>query len=153
VRSTRAAAREAAVPLDIYAFDHVVLNVADVEASARWYERVLGMTREDFVPGPGQPARVALRFGRQKLNLRPVTAPKDEWLTAAHERAGSDDVCFLTGAGPEDVVAHFRACGVTIVAGPVTRRGASGTLASVYCRDPDGNLIEVGSYAREARPS
>ncbi len=30
--------------------------------------------------------------------------------------------------------------------GPVERTGAEGTLRSVYCRDPDGNLIEVSNY-------
>ena len=26
------------------------------------------------------------------------------------------------------------------------KQGARGTLRSVYCRDPDGNLIEIASY-------
>ena len=28
--------------------DHIVLNVKSVEISAAWYQRVLGMEREDF---------------------------------------------------------------------------------------------------------
>jgi catechol 2,3-dioxygenase-like lactoylglutathione lyase family enzyme len=48
--------------------------------------------------------------------------------------------------GPEDVVAHLHECGVMIVAGPVERTGALGPMRSVYCRDPDGNLVEVASY-------
>jgi len=28
----------------------------------------------------------------------------------------------------------------------VERTGAAGKLRSVYCRDPDGNLIEVSNY-------
>ena len=31
--------------LEIDRIDHIVLNVADVEASAAWYARVLGMER------------------------------------------------------------------------------------------------------------
>ena len=50
--------------------DHVVVNCRDVEATAEWYVRVLGMARETFGPG-----RTALRFGNQKLNLRPTGAP------------------------------------------------------------------------------
>jgi catechol 2,3-dioxygenase-like lactoylglutathione lyase family enzyme len=36
---------------------------------------------------------------------------------------------------------------VAIELGPVEKRGARGTLISIYCRDPDGNLIEISSYA------
>ena len=43
--------------LTVHALDHLVLNVADPEASCAWYQRVLGMAREDFVPVPGKPSR------------------------------------------------------------------------------------------------
>ncbi|MDR3490252.1 MAG: VOC family protein, partial [Bradyrhizobium sp.] len=59
---------------------------------------------------------------------------------------GSDDLCFLTAATPEQVVAHLKAQGVAIEEGPVARQGARGMLRSVYCRDPDGSLIEISSY-------
>ena len=32
--------------------------------------------------------------------------------------------------------------------GTVLRTGAVGQLRSVYCRDPDGNLIEISNYTR-----
>jgi hypothetical protein len=35
---------------------------------------------------------------------------------------------------------------VAVEVGPVSRRGARGEMTSVYCRDPDGNLIEVAKY-------
>jgi len=44
------------------------------------------------------------------------------------------------------VVAHLRRCGVAIEEGPTRKQGARGTLLSVYCRDPDGSLIEISSY-------
>jgi catechol 2,3-dioxygenase-like lactoylglutathione lyase family enzyme len=132
--------------LRVEAVDHLVINVRDVEASASWYARVLGMERQDFAPSPGQPPRTAMMFGRQKINLRPITASKQDWFTAEHEAVGSDDFCFLTTSSPEDVVAHLERCGVAIEAGPGERSGARGTLLSVYCRDPDGSLIEIASY-------
>ncbi len=127
------------------ALDHIVINVGDVEAAAAWYERVLGMTRETWqVPGRGQVT--AVKFGRQKINLRPVSATQAQWFTGRQVAPGSDDLCFLTQAAPQQVVEHLGACGVEIEEGPVEKRGAVGTLLSVYCRDPDGNLIEISSY-------
>jgi catechol 2,3-dioxygenase-like lactoylglutathione lyase family enzyme len=98
------------------------------------------------VPGHGKTPRTSVVFGNQKINLRPRDADKAEWFTADHQTAGSDDLCFLTSSSPQQVVAHLKAHGVTIEEGPVARRGARGMLRSVYCRDPDGSLIEISSY-------
>ncbi len=130
--------------LTVERIDHVVLNCHDVEATAAWYERVLGMRRETF----GRSGRVALRFGEQKLNLRPVGALADDpdWVTGSVEAAGSEDLCFITRTSPDEVRAHLVACGAVIVAGPVTRIGALGPMTSHYCRDVDGNLVEIAVY-------
>ncbi|MGZ4513502.1 MAG: VOC family protein [Mycobacterium sp.] len=124
--------------------DHVVLNCNDVETTAAWYERVLGMRRETF--GPSN--RIALRFGEQKLNLRRVGALADdpEWVTGSVEAAGSEDLCFITRCSPDEVRAHHVGCGAEIIAGPVTRTGALGPMTSHYCRDVDGNLVEIAVY-------
>jgi catechol 2,3-dioxygenase-like lactoylglutathione lyase family enzyme len=135
--------------LTVRALDHLVVQVSDLEVSAGWYKRVLGMTREDVPPAPGKPPRTGMRFGRQKINLRPIAASKEDWFTAEHEAAGSEDLCFLTDATPDQVVQHLRAESVAIVTGPGPRQGALGTLISVYCRDPDGSVIEIASYLEE----
>jgi catechol 2,3-dioxygenase-like lactoylglutathione lyase family enzyme len=144
-KSAAAADREPAMSI-VTTLDHLVLNVRDVEASAAWYERVLGMTRHDFKPSYGV-ARTSMKFGGMMLNLRPVDMDKATWFTGAEAVAGSDDLCFLTESSPEDVIRHLTACGVPVEVGPVGRRGARGEMTSVYCRDPDGNLIEVARYA------
>jgi catechol 2,3-dioxygenase-like lactoylglutathione lyase family enzyme len=129
----------------VSAIDHIVINVTDVARSAQWYQKILGMEIRVFDPGSGKTPRTSLMFGNQKINVRPRDADKLEWFTADHEAAGSDDLCFLTTSTPDEVVAHLKACGVAIEeAGP--RQGARGTLRSVYCRDPDGSLIEISSY-------
>jgi catechol 2,3-dioxygenase-like lactoylglutathione lyase family enzyme len=132
------------------ALDHLVINVADVQRSAEWYRDILGMEIAVFDPGPGKTPRTSLMFGNQKINVRPRDADKVEWFTADHETAGSDDLCFLTSSTPAEVVAHLKAQGVAIEAGPDNRQGARGTLRSVYCRDPDGSLIEISSYEDRA---
>ena len=122
--------------------DHIVLNVTDVDITAAWYQRVLGMEREDF--GPNN--RTALKFGGQKINLRPYDHDIYSWPTGATHEAGAGDLCFITAVPPDEVVGHLHDCGVAIVQGPVERAGALGPIRSVYCRDPDGNLVEISSY-------
>lgn len=119
--------------------DHVVLNCRDVDTVANWYVRVLGMRREVFGAD-----RVALRFGEQKLNLRPTGAPN--WPTGATDSPGSLDLCFITTSVPEDIETHLREAGVEITEGPVPKTGALGPMTSYYCRDPEGNLVEIASY-------
>jgi catechol 2,3-dioxygenase-like lactoylglutathione lyase family enzyme len=124
--------------------DHLVITCCDVEISASWYQRVLGMEREEF--GPHR--RTSLRFGGQKINLRPVSATQEEWFTgAAGGVPGTDDLCFVVTMKSDQVVEYLRACGVTVEVGPVAKAGALGPIMSVYCRDPDGNLIEIASYS------
>jgi catechol 2,3-dioxygenase-like lactoylglutathione lyase family enzyme len=132
------------VAIVVERFDHVVVNCRDVEASAAWYERVLGMKRETF--GPSN--RTALCFGNQKINLRPVGAQAEDpdWVTGSVEAAGSEDLCFITRSSADEVRAHLVECGVDIISGPVTKTGALGPMTSHYCRDIDGNLIEIAVY-------
>lgn len=125
-------------------FDHIVLNCRDIEATASWYARVLGMRRETFGPSD----RTALCFGDQKINLRPVGALADDpdWVTGSVEAAGSADLCFVTRCAPDEIRAHLARCGVEVISGPVTKLGALGAMTSHYCRDVDGNLIEIAVY-------
>jgi catechol 2,3-dioxygenase-like lactoylglutathione lyase family enzyme len=128
-----------AASISVDRLDHLVLTVADIEATAAFYERVLGMTRVSFGDG-----RTALRFGRQKINLHP--AGREFEPKARHPTPGSGDLCFITEAPIEALIVHLEARGVAIEEGPVARTGATGPIDSVYFRDPDGNLVEVGRY-------
>ena len=56
---------------------------------------------------------------------------------------GSADLCFLTDAPLREWIEHLTTHQVDIEDGPVDRSGATGPLASIYVRDPDGNLIEI----------
>lgn len=127
------------------AIDHIVINVRDVEVAAAWYQRVLGMKR-DVWHAPGRGPVTSMKFGRQKINLRPIAATQAQWFTGKQVAPGSDDLCFLAKATPQEVADHLRACGVAIEEGPTEKRGAMGPIVSVYCRDPDGSLIEISSY-------
>jgi catechol 2,3-dioxygenase-like lactoylglutathione lyase family enzyme len=119
----------------IAALDHLVLTVADIEATVAFYER-LGMRGETFGDG-----RRALRFGEQKLNLHQAGAEIEPH--ARRPLAGSADLCFLVEGSLDDVAQALAEAGVAVELGPVGRTGAVGAIDSLYVRDPDGNLVEL----------
>jgi catechol 2,3-dioxygenase-like lactoylglutathione lyase family enzyme len=122
--------------------DHLVITCRDVGVMASWYQRVLGMEAVAF--GPHK--RTSLSFGGQKINLRPESATQEEWWSGVAPAPGSQDLCFIVTVAAEEVADHLERCGVAIAAGPELKDGALGAIRSVYCRDPDGNLIEISSY-------
>ena len=120
--------------------DHIVLNCKDVEYTANWYERVLRLKREVF----GPESRIALKFGNQKINLRPIGTKN--WITSKNESEGSVDICFITGEDLSLVKARIEDAGVEIIQGPVEKIGSLGSMMSIYFRDPEGSLLEISSY-------
>ncbi len=118
--------------------DHLVLTVADIDATVAFYRSALGMEVVTF----GN--RKALRFGEQKINLH--QAGKEFEPKAAHPTPGSGDLCFITKTPIEEVISHLKALHHAVELGPVERTGAVGTLRSIYLRDPDFNLIEISNY-------
>ncbi len=124
--------------MHIDSLDHLVLTVADIEASCAFYQRVLGMEVVTFGAG-----RKALAFGAQKINLH--QAGHEFEPKAQRPTPGSADLCFLTTVPLPQVQAHLATCGVAISEGPVQRTGAQGPILSVYFRDPDLNLVEVSN--------
>jgi catechol 2,3-dioxygenase-like lactoylglutathione lyase family enzyme len=59
-------------------------------------------------------------------------------------------LCFITEGSLAPVIERLKGRGVGISAGPAPRRGALGPMTSIYCEDPDGNLVEIATYARDA---
>ena len=125
--------------MELRRIDHVVLTVADLEATIGFYEHVLGMRH--VVTGD----RHALHFGDCKLNLHPEVNDYPP-LKAAVPTLGSEDICLVADGPIEDVESRLRAAGVEIEEGPVARDGALGPMTSVYFRDPDRNLVEISVY-------
>jgi catechol 2,3-dioxygenase-like lactoylglutathione lyase family enzyme len=125
--------------MKIDSLDHVVLTVQDIDATCKFYAKVLGMEIVTFGEN-----RKALSFGSQKINLQQLG--RESTLRAEMPTPGSADVCFVTSVPLADVIAHLNFCGANLIGGPVERNGAKGLMMSVYFRDPDMNLIEVSNY-------
>ncbi len=125
--------------MHIHHLDHLVLTVASIEKTSAFYCRVLGMKEVIFGKG-----RVALLFGRQKINLHEIE--REIKPCAANPTPGSADLCFIATGTIEEIEENLNDCGVEILLGPVARTGATGPITSIYFRDPDENLIEVSVY-------
>jgi catechol 2,3-dioxygenase-like lactoylglutathione lyase family enzyme len=125
--------------MQVSRIDHIVLTVADIDATCEFYSRALNMQVLTFGAG-----RIALSFGQQKINLH--QSGKEFEPKAMRPTPGSADFCMITETPISQVMLHLQACGVDLLEGPVRRTGATGPLLSVYFRDPDSNLIEVSNY-------
>lgn len=118
--------------------DHFVLTVTDVESTCSFYER-LGGERVRFGSD-----RTAIQFGDQKINIHPIENDID--VVAESPTPGAGDFCLITGTSIETVTERLAANGIEISKGAVERTGARGPITSVYVRDPDDNLVEIGTY-------
>lgn len=122
--------------------DHIVLTTRDKDGCVRFYTDVLGMKLETFRTPTEE--RLALKFGRQKINLH---LWGKEFSPRAHVAApGTLDLCFIAAVPLAEVIERLKAHGVPILEGPVAKTGALGPMRSVYVRDPDLNLIEISEY-------
>ncbi len=124
--------------------DHLVLTVANIDATLRFYQAVLGMQAEQFRPADGT-TRTALKFGSQKINLHQAGAEFEP--KARRATPGMADLFFLTETELGEWQGHLEANGIEIEEGPIGRTGATGPILSLYIRDPDGNLIEISNLA------
>jgi catechol 2,3-dioxygenase-like lactoylglutathione lyase family enzyme len=118
--------------------DHLVLTVANIDATVDFYTEVLGM---EAVTTNG---RKSLTFGVQTIKLHQrghEFNPK-----AAHPMPGSGDLCFITETPLDEVMTYLGQLRIHVEDGPVERDGAMGRIRSVYLRDPDRNLVEVSNY-------
>ncbi|GGQ56423.1 VOC family protein [Streptomyces flaveolus] len=123
----------------VIAFDHLVLNVADVERSLAFYTGPLGL----------EPVRVEeWRDGKApfpSVRVSPTTiidlveAPAD-----GPRGSNVDHICLVVE--PLDWQQVIDSGVFTVLDGPGERFGARGTAVSLYVEDPDGNTVELRWY-------
>jgi catechol 2,3-dioxygenase-like lactoylglutathione lyase family enzyme len=123
----------------VIGLDHLVLNTTDVERALAWYCDELGL----------EPVRVPeWRRGEVPFPSVRVDASTIIDLLAA-ERSGTnvDHLCLVIE--PADLASLADSGRFEVVGdGPVDGLfGAQGTATSLYVRDPDGNTVELRSYA------
>lgn len=135
--------------LDVQGMDHIVLNVGDVERSVAFYRDVLGLGIERL----DQWRAGAIGFPSVRLSA-------DTLIDLVGVTAGREGECRVLNLNHfclvvaddtlEPIVEHLGRHDVAVHTGPAGRWGAHGAGASIYFADPDGNEIEVRTYAPAA---
>ena len=122
--------------LRITAFDHIVLNVTDVERSLAWYTGELGL----------EPIHVdEWRRGERFFPSVRVDAGTIIDLIGL-PRSGENLDHFCLVVEPTDFDALKASGRFEVADGPAIRYGARGDGTSLYIRDPDHNLVELRYY-------
>jgi catechol 2,3-dioxygenase-like lactoylglutathione lyase family enzyme len=130
------------IPFRLRGLDHVVLRVADLERSMRFYCDVLGCTHEKT---QSQLGLTHLRAGETLIDLVTLDGRLGQMGGAGPGREGRNVDHFALRIAPFDaeaILAHLRAHGVA-PGEVVTRFGAEGDGPSIYIADPDGNGVEL----------
>ena len=116
--------------------DHVVLVVADVERSLRWYRDVLGL--------PG------VRVEEWRRGDAPFASVRVDDSTiidlVAGDRTGTNVAHLCLVIAPTDLDAVAASGDFDVAGGPAQLFGAQGMGRGFYVRDPDGNVVELRCY-------
>lgn len=121
-------------------FDHVVLNVQDVERSLAFYCGPLGL----------EPVRVEeWRAGKVPFpSVRVTPTMIIDLFSRPRGESNVDHICLVVD--PVDWQEVIDSGTLDVLEGPVTRFGARGSAQSVYVKDPDGNTVELRWYPQDA---
>ncbi|QNP66979.1 VOC family protein [Streptomyces genisteinicus] len=120
-------------------FDHVVLNVEDVERSLAFYCGPLGL----------EPVRVD-EWRAGEVPFPSVRISPTAIIDLFHRPRGTsnvDHICLVVD--PLDWQEVIDSGRFTVLDGPVGRFGARGDAQSVYVEDPDGNTVELRWYPQD----
>ena len=112
--------------LSVSSLDHLVITTNNIGQTIEFYTQVLGMEKEIF----GQENRVAMKFGKQKINLHPYG---HEFHPHAYTTLpGSQDLCFISNIPISEWEKSLKSKQIKIELGPVKRSGARGPIDSIY---------------------
>lgn len=112
---------------------HASLLVADTQLSLRFYQDILGLERIAERPDLGYPG-AWLRVGRGQIHL--LELPNPDPVEGRPSHGGRDRHLAMTVADLETLMARLEAAGVSYTSSRSGRR-------ALFCRDPDGNALEL----------
>lgn len=123
----------------VVGFDHLVLNVADVDRALDFYCGPLGL----------EPVRLdewrAGKVSFPSVRVSPTTII--DLVRRDRGESNVDHICLVVE--PLDWQQVVDSGVFTVVDGPGSRFGARGSAQSLYVLDPDGNTVELRWYPQD----
>jgi catechol-2,3-dioxygenase len=120
---------------------HIVLQVADIHASVKFYTDILGLTVSDWISDE----MVFLRAGTDHHDLALAQIPREriDASKSNGDRPGTEHFSYLVDGLPaiEEAAAFLQERGIPIVRG-IGKHGPGENLFLVF-KDPDGNNVEI----------
>ena len=127
--------------MKIGGFDHLVLRVNDLDSALSFYTGALGL----------EPLRVdEFRRGEVPFPSVRISANALIDLVPKARMPGSNNVdhfCLVVEGDLDGLASELQARGVEVTEESGRRWGAHGWGNSIYVSDPEGNTIELKSYA------
>ena len=117
----------------ILAIHHVSVIVADTAQALVFYRDILGLEVDPERPDLGYPG-AWLRVGNQQIHL--LELPNPDAVAGRPAHGGRDRHCALTTRDLDGIRARLEAAGVVYSLSRSGRR-------ALFCRDPDGNALEL----------
>jgi catechol 2,3-dioxygenase-like lactoylglutathione lyase family enzyme len=119
---------------------HVALNVADVARAEAFYVGVLGF-REEWRPDPDNLYLILNGDNLAIHRFQPRDSSDEQAFRARQGQALAHFGIVVKEPAEVDAwAAHLREKGVKLLAEPRTHRDGA---RSLYCADPDGNVIQI----------
>jgi catechol 2,3-dioxygenase-like lactoylglutathione lyase family enzyme len=122
--------------------DHFVITTNHLQECFDFYS-ALG-----FTPNIKN-GRYELRCGTFKINVHISGVELSPH--AENVMPGSADFCLEVDDDLDIILRNLKGKGVPIAKGKCAKFGFRGEMTSIYLRDPDGNLVELSSYAQAKR--
>ena len=115
--------------------DHVAIRVKDIDASARWYENVLGLTRKEVPEWGDYP--IFLLAGKTGIALFPATLD-DPILETSSNNIKIDHFAFhVSKENFAKARKKYEALGLEYIFRDHTH------FHSIYTKDPNGHTVEL----------
>ncbi len=139
--------------MTVRGFDHVSLPTGDPEACIDFYRRLGFNILYEMEWRAGDSQLFAIQVGEHsKINVHPPKLWQNPKFEARGPTAkpGCGDFCFFFDGSLEAAEKLSVDAGSEVIFGPYDQKGGGqagqrqGT--SIYCRDPDGNLLEFMTY-------